>query len=162
MNYAYNILKVDGKIILKPSKEVRDGVPKNGKTVWLVNSLKPLPFSWLRIQSRSLGIIWECWLLRYLLLIMVCLIRSLMMKHWGPECGTEWSSPPKYAIDHLGTRMNFAQSCVKVYINDELPKANGNYAEVIVEYPWKPQQCCLCKLLPKTEKSSKEQGQSRD
>jgi hypothetical protein len=60
MNYAYNILKVDGKIILKPSKEVRDGVPKNGKTVWLVNSLKPLPFSWLRIQSRSLGILWEC------------------------------------------------------------------------------------------------------
>ena len=43
MNYAYNILKVDGKIILKPSKEVRDGVPKNGKTVCLVNSLKPLP-----------------------------------------------------------------------------------------------------------------------
>jgi hypothetical protein len=31
--------------------------------------------------------------------------------------------------------MNFAQSCVEVYINDELPKANGNYAEVTVKYP---------------------------
>lgn len=29
--------------------------------------------------------------------------------------------------------------------------ADGNYAEVIVEYNWKPQWCHLCKLIPKTE-----------